>query len=293
MNVKIRIVSILIIMTATVMTSSAQGRVSLKPIFKPGQEYRYVINASIDTKVTPTGSNGIASNVHRDTVATIVIRAAVTDKGDSTYEAVIESITTRITVDGVDKPAAGGSLVGRKIEYQLDSGDRLVKVSIPETISQTGLAQVVSSLGRWAPGGEVAVGQTWGQGGQNFVGDFDFISATATTGEEISKHATVSYKLSSVNGSNAVIEGAITLNQSGTSLLTTGSSRIDVGVIAAGNGKTQIEYDVAGSRVNAATTETSFEGRISNTLPTAKGEKPQPREGTLVETAKTSVKLIQ
>lgn len=293
MNIKIRIISMSLLLITLVMTASAQGRVSLKPMFKPGQEYRYLINASIDTKVTPTGSNGITSNIHRETIATIVIRAAVTDKGDPTYEAVIESITTRTTVDGVDKPAATGSLVGRKIEYQLDSADRLVKVSIPETISQTGLAQVVSSLGRWAPAGEVAVGQTWGQGGENFVGDFDYISATATTGQEISKHATVSYKLSSVNGSNAVIEGAIILKHSGTSLLTTGSARIDVGVIAAGNGKTQIEYDVTGSRVIAADTETSFEGRISNTSPTAKGEKPQPREGTLVETAKSSVKLIQ
>jgi len=294
MNIKTRIISILLLTITMVITASAQlGRVSLKPVFKPGQEYRYLINASVDTQVTPTGSNGIASKVHRETVATVVIRASVTEKGDLTNEAVIESITTRTTVDGVDKPAAGGSLVGRKIEYQLDSADRVMKVSLPETFSETGLAEVIFSLGRWAPAGEVAVGQTWGQGslGENLVGDFEYISAT--TGAEISKGATISYKLSSVNGSKAMIEGAITLNKSGTSLLTTRGARIDVGVIAAGNGKTLIEYDVAGSRIIAATTETSFEGRLSNTLPTREGEKPQPREGSLVETAKSSIKLIQ
>jgi hypothetical protein len=293
MDVKTRIISILLLTITMVIIASAQDRVSLKPVFKPGQEYRYLINASVDTQVTPAGSNGIASNVHRETVATVVIRAATTEKGDLTNEAVIESITIRTTVDGVEKPATGASLIGRKIEYQLDSEERVMKVSLPETVGETGLAEVIFSLGRWAPAGEVAVGQTWGQGsgGDNLARDFEYISAT--TGAEISKRSTISYKLSSLNGSKAIIEGAITLNKSGTSLLTTRDARIDVGVIAAGNGKTLIEYDVAGSRIIAATTETSFEGRLSNTLPSGKGEKPQPREGKLVETAKSSVKLIQ
>ena len=292
MNVKNRIIPISLLLITMVISASAQSRVSLKPVFKPGQEYRYLINASVDTKVTPAGSNGIASNVHRETVATVLIRATATEKGDVTNEALIESIIVRTTVDGVEKPASGGLLVGRKIEYQLDSQDRVMKASLPETVSETGLAQVIFSLGRWAPSGEVAVGQTWGPGSVGEVaGDFEYISATMNA--EISKRATISYKLSSVNGSRATIEGAITLNKSGTSLLTTRDARIDVGVIAAGNGKTLIEYDVAGSRIIAATTETSFEGRLSNTLPTGEGEKPQPREGTLVETAKSSVKLIQ
>jgi ribosomal protein L35AE/L33A len=293
MNVKTRIISLLLLTITMVITASAQtGRVSLKPVFKPGQEYRYLINASVDTQVTPTSSNGIASNVHRETVATVVIRAAVSEKGALTNEATIESITTRTTVDGVDRPAAGGSLVGRKIEYQLDSDGRVMKVSLPETIGETGLAQVIFSLGRWAPTGQVAVGQTWGPGagGEN-AGDFEYISGTL--GAEISKGATTSYKLSSLNGSKAMIEGALTLSKNGTSLLTTRDARIDVGVIAAGNGKTLIEYDVAASLIIAAKTETSFEGRLSNTLPTREGEKLQPREGTLVETAKSSVKLIQ
>lgn len=294
MNVITRIISLLLVTITMVITASAQlGTVALKPVFKPGQEYRYLINASVDAQVTPTGSNGIASNVRRETVATVVIRAAVTDKGALTNEATIESITTRTTVDGVDKPAAGGSLVGKKIEYQLDSGGRVIRASLPETMAEPGLAQVIFSLGRWAPAGEVSVGQTWGQGsgGENLAGDFEYISAT--TAAEISKGAAISYKLSSVNGSKAIIEGVITLNKIGTSLLTTAGTRIDVGVIGTGTGRTLIEYDVAGSRIIAATTETSFGGRLSNTLPTREGEKLQPREGTLVETAKSSVKLIQ
>ncbi|MEK6323537.1 MAG: hypothetical protein AABN33_18005 [Acidobacteriota bacterium] len=293
MTAKTNIISILLV-TTTVITASAQvGRVSLRPVFKPGQEYRYLINGSVDTHVTPTGSNGIASNVHRETVATVVIRALVSEKGDLTNEAVIEAITTRTTVDGVDRPTADASLAGRKIEYQLDSEDKVMKVSLPETVSETGLAQVIFSLGRWAPPGEVAVGQTWGQGsgGENLAGNFEYISATPIG--EITKRATIAYKLSSVNGSKALIEGAITLNQSGTSLLTTKDARIDVGVIAAGNGRTIIEYDVAASRIIAATTETSIEGRLSNTLPKGEGEKLQPREGTLVEKSKSSIKLIQ
>jgi hypothetical protein len=265
--------------------------VSLKPVFKPGQQYRYLINASVDTQVTPAGPNGLASKVRRETVATVAIRAAVNEKGDLINEAVIESLTTRTTVDGVDKPATGSALVGRKIEYQLDAADRVKTVSIPETINETGLAQVIFSLGRWAPSGDVALGQTWGSAGESIVGDFEYISATAR--DEISKSATISYKLSSLTGTNATIEGAITLNKSGTSSLTTRDTRVDVGVIAGGNGKTLIEYDLAGSRIIAATTETSFEGRLSNTAPSGEGQKPQPREGTVVETAKSSVKLIQ
>lgn len=294
MNVKTRVVSILLLMIVLVITVSAQGgRVSLKPVFKPGQEHRYLIEASVDTQVTPAGANGLASNVRRETVATVVIRAAVTEKGALTNEATIESIVTRTIVDGVEKPSAGSALVGQKIEYELNPEGRVIKVRLPETVSESGLAEVIFSLGRWAPAGEVAVGQTWGQGspGESIAGDFEYISAT--TGAEISKGAAISYKLLSVNGSKAVVDGAITLNKIGTSLLTTAGTRIDVGVVAAGGGKTLIEYDVAGSRIITATTETSFGGKLSNTLPTREGENPQPREGTLVEKAKSSVKLIQ
>ena len=134
MNVPNRIISIFLITIAVVITASAQDRVSLKPVFKPGQQYRYLINASLDTQVVPTNSNGIASKVRRETVATVVIRAAVNEKGELVNEAVIESFTTRTTVDGVDKPATGSALVGRSIEYQLDGSDWVKNVSIPEQI---------------------------------------------------------------------------------------------------------------------------------------------------------------
>lgn len=294
MNVKIRVISILLLAITSVITASAQvGRVSLRPVFKPGQEYRYVINGSVDTQVTPTGPNGIASHIHRETVATVVIRAVVSAKGDVTNEAVIEALTIRTTVDGVEKPATGNSLAGQKIEYRLDSEDRVIKVLLPETAGATGLPQLIFSMGRWAPLGEVAVGQTWGPnpGAENLFGGFEYIAVTTIA--ELSKSAVVDFKLSAVNGSNALVEGTITLKQSGTSLLTNKDARIDVGVIAAGSGKTKIEFDLAASRIMSATTETSIEGRLSHTLPTGEGEKLQPRESKVVETAKTSVKLIQ
>jgi hypothetical protein len=71
MTAKSRIISILLFTITTAITASAQsGRVSLRPVLKPGQENRYVFNATVDTRVTPAGSNGIASSVHRETVAT-------------------------------------------------------------------------------------------------------------------------------------------------------------------------------------------------------------------------------
>lgn len=294
MKLKTRSILFLLFAITTVITASAQvGRVSLRPVFKPGQEYRYVINGSVDTHVTPAGPNGIASTIHRETVATVVIRAVAGDKGTLTNEAVIEAITTRTTVDGVERPAAGNSLAGQKIEYRLDSEDNLMKVRLPETAPETGLPQLLFSLGRWAPPSEVAVGQTWGQGPgtENLAGNFEYIGLTTIA--EISKRAAIAYKLASVNGSTALIEGAITLSQSGLSLLTTKDARIDVVVIASGSGRTTIEFDVAASRIISITTETSIEGRLSNTLPKAEGEKLQPRESKVVETAKTSVKLMQ
>src|SRR5687767_12937238 len=110
------------------------GRVSLKPVLKPGLEYRYVINAMVDTHVTPTNANGIASNVHRETTATVLLRAVASEKGDLTNEAVIEAIETRTTVDGIDRPSTESSLAGLKLEYRLDSLGRLIKASFPKTV---------------------------------------------------------------------------------------------------------------------------------------------------------------
>jgi hypothetical protein len=64
-------------------------------------------------------------------------------------------------------------------------------------------------------------------------------------------------------------------------------------VIAAGKGSALVEYDIAAQRIVAATTETSVEGRLANIPPAAKGAKLEPREGSVVETAKFSIKLVQ
>jgi hypothetical protein len=287
---KLTLVLFSTLMAATA-ASAQSGGVSLNPLLKPGQENRYIISASVDTHVSSSGANGVSSNVHKETTATVLFRAVTSDKGDPANEAVIEAITTRTTVDGVDRPAPGRSLVGQKLEYQLDLRGRVTKVSLPQPASETGLPELIFSMTRWAPPGEVAVGQRWGQNGENVPGDYGYISAAGIS--EIGKGATISYRLSAVDGDRAIVDGAIALNQNGTSLLTTKDGRINVSVIATGIGSTRVEYDVTASRIVAATTESSLEGRVVTIAPKPAGEKLQPHEGTVVETAKFSVKLVQ
>lgn len=273
--------------------NAQSGRVSLKPVLKPGDEARYVINTSADTRVTPSGPNGIASNVHKESAVTVLLRGAATDNGAPVVEAVIEQAAARTTVDGVDRPVSAASLIGQKIRYQLDSMGSTVSVSFPQAASETGLAELLFSLARWAPAAEVSVDQTWGQGagGESLVGDYGYIAAPSIM--EITKGATVSYRLSSVDNGKAVVDGAISFNQKGSSSLTTTEGRIDVTAIAAGKGKARVEFDVNANRILAATTDTSLEGRLLNMAPTREGEKLQPREGSVVETAKFSIKLLQ
>jgi hypothetical protein len=281
----------LLSMLMVAATASAQsGRVSLNPVPRAGQENRYIISASVDTHVSPTGANGVASTVHRETTATVLVRAITTEKGEPANEAVIEAITTRSTIDGVDRPAPGSSLLGQKIEFQLDSQGRVKNVSLPEAATESGLAELIFSLTRWAPAGEVAVGQSWGQSGETVSGDYGYISAAGIS--EIGKGGTISYKLSAVDGDRAVIDGAIALKQDGASSLTTRDGRINVTVIATGNGSTRVEYDITAGRIIAATTESSLQGRVVTMSPKPAGEKLQPREGSLIETAKFSVKLV-
>jgi hypothetical protein len=287
------IFSLLLILLTSISAIAQSSRVSLKPLLKPDQEYRYVINASVDTRVQPTNANGIASNVHRETTATVLLRGVANEKSGFTNEAVIEAITTRTTVDGIDRPATGSSLVGLKIEYRLDQMGRLVKASFTKAAVETGLAELIFNLTKWVPTTEVEVGQTWGTGsaGESLIGDYGYFYASAVS--DITKGATLSYRLSRVDGDKALVEGAIALNQSGAALLTTKDGGLSVNVIAAGKGSTRVEYDVAASRIVEATTETSLEGRLANIPPAAAGQKLQPREGSLAETAKFSVKLVK
>lgn len=285
-----KILALLSVLIAATTSDAQSQRVSLNPELKPGQENRYILTASVDTHVSPTGANGIASNVHRETTATVLIRSVGDEKGDPLAEAVIEAITTRATLDGIEMPTTVSALVGQKIQYHLDSAGRVTKVSLPQAAAQTGMAELIFSLTRWLPSSEVSVGQNWGQRGGNLAGDYGYISADGIS--DISKGATASYKLSTVDGDKAIIDGVIALSQSGASLLTSKEGRINVNVTAGGNGRSRIEYDVTAGRIIAATTESSFEGRLTTTPPKPAGEKLTVREGALVETAKFSVKLV-
>jgi hypothetical protein len=274
--------------------ASAQSRqVSLRPVLKPGQENRYVINILVDTRVTPSGVDGLATVVHKESTATVLLRGVASGNGDASSEGIVEAFTTRATLDGIDMTAPETALAGQKIEYDLDSQGRAIKASFPLPAGKTGLPELLFSLARWVPSNEVSVGQTWGQSIaiDSLTGDYGYMSAPGIA--EIPKRASVSYKLSSLDGGIAVIDGAITLNQSGSCSLTTKQGRLNVTAIAAGKGNTRVEYDVNAGLIIAATTETSFEGRLVNIAPTREGEKLQPHEGSIVETAKFSIKLVQ
>lgn len=149
------------------------------------------------------------------------------------------------------------------------------------------------SLTKWVPASEVTVGQTWGNGAgsESLSGDYGYVAATNIS--EIVTGARISYTLSGIQGDNALVQGVIALNQSGAAQLTTKQGPLSVNVIAAGKGSSRVEYDIAASRIISATTETSLEGRLSNIPPAAKGAKLQPREGSVVETARFSIKLAK
>jgi hypothetical protein len=288
---RIFLISLLILMIA--LSASAQtGRVALKPIIKAGQENRYEINASVHTLVTPKGESGIASDVRREIAATVVVRTSLSEKGGVIHEATIESINSRAAIDGVDN-SPGASLVEQKIEFVLDNYGRVAKCSIPQKAADAGLAELIFSLTSWIPSADVSVGQSWGAGAPNSpaAGEYGYISTTKIA--DISKGATTTYKLAGVDDSKAIIEGAIALNQSGGSVLTTRDGRMNVIVLATGKGSTRVEYDMAGSRIINATTDTTLEGRLVNIAPTREGEKMQPREGSLVETSRFSIKLVK
>lgn len=294
MVTRTRIIFISLLLLMVGASASAQtASVTLKPNIKPGQENRYEVNASVHTLVTPTGANGIGSDVRRELAATVVVRAGVDEKGGVIHEATIESISSRAAVEGVDNSSSVASLVGQKIEFVLDASGRVVKCSIPQKAVDAGLAELIFSLTSWIPSADVSVGQSWGppDAKSALPGQYGYISTNRIA--DISKGATTTYKLAGVDKSKATIEGAIALSQSGASVLTTKDGRVNVNVLAAGKGTTRVEYDVEGSRIINATTDTTLEGRLVNVAPTREGEKMQPREGSLVETSKFSIRLVQ
>ena len=105
--------------------------------------------------------------------------------------------------------------------------------------------------------------------------------------------ASTIYTLAALSKGVASIDGAVTLNQSGSSVFNPGGGKVNVSVTASGKGSAHIDMDISAGRLIAGTTESRVEGTLVNIQPTAAGEKMNPREGSLVEMAKFSIKLIQ
>lgn len=284
MITRAKTLTVLLAVAICAAAASAQERVSLRPVFTAGQESRYTIAATVETAVTPGGADGLAANLRRELTATLVVRTVkLGDKGEIHQEAILEAITFSSN-SGVADKAAKDEVAGRKIEFTTTPAGQLLKCSIPNSAGYQAAAELLFSMTGWYPAGEVTVGESWAAVGQGPVYT-DRLS-------EISKGATTAYKLASLSKGIASIEGAVTLDQKGTSVLNAGEAS-DIGVIASGKGTARFDYDVSAGRLVGCVTESRLEGKVSHTQPTAAGEKLHPREGSLVETAKFSIKLIQ
>lgn len=282
---RIRIAFATALIIGQALAASAQdGRAVFKLNDRAGQEDRYVVSASVDTSVTPQGADGLSNRVRKELSATVVVRTlAAAEAGHISHEAFIESIEARTSANGVEIPAPTSGLAGKKVELTLNEFGDVLKISMPEEAARAGLAEILLSLGGWLPKGEVGVGESWKPGPRGF-----FYSQSLA---DISKSSAVVYKLASL-GKTASIEGAITLAQSGASILTTENGPFNVNVIAAGSGATRLEFDVEASRVIQAVTETRLEGRLAHVTPGPKGVS-RTREGSVVEVSKVSVKLAE
>jgi hypothetical protein len=264
------------------VTAVAQDRVSLRPGFKAGDESRYVINASVETTVTPKGPDGIGGTSRGELTATVLVRTLSLSDGEVNQEALVEAISFSA---GKGTGVSTKEVAGKKIEFAIGPTGYLTKGSIPDSRGYQALADLLFSTARWRPAGEVSVGGAWDALGLGHLYT-DRLS-------EIPMGATTIYKLVSLAKGIASIEGKVTLTQNGSSIFDAGKGLINVSVIASGSGMTKAEVDVSTGRVISGATESRVEGAIVNIQPTAAGEKMQPREGTLVETSRFSIKLIQ
>lgn len=314
------------ILLASVSALAQSGGVSLRPILKPGQEARYRLIAEVNTEITAAGANGISGTQSRELNATVLLRAGVaapqlaaqsagataataghgspytreTFTSDASaaagdlvyYEAVVEMLDARLKVNGADTSRIFQNGVGKKIEFALDSNNRVVKCVIPVEAAKAGLAELLFSMLDWAPAAAVEVGQTWGGGSASDspASHYGYISAAALS--DVPKAAQAVYKLSAVNGGQAVIEGVLALRQEGATRLAIPAAQTEVNLSGAGDGTTRVEYDVAGNRIVSAVSESLLKGRVVNIPPTRAGEPMQPREGALTETAKFSIQLL-
>ncbi len=279
----IRTGTLLVLLSVAICTSiaSAQERVSLKPVFTVGQESRYSISATVDTTIAPSGTNGIAANSRRELTATVVVRTVkLGDKGEVYQEVTVEAISLNSKGAATDPPETAE----RKIEFTIAPAGQLVKCSMPNSPGYQIVAELLLSTMAWYPGDEVAVGGSWEAGGHGPV----YTGRLST----ISKSATTVYKLASLSKGIASIDGAIMLSENGTSVLNA-EGISDIGVVAGGKGTSRFDFDVAAGRLVGCVTESRLEGKVSNTKPSTAGEKLHTREGSLIETSKFSIKLIQ
>jgi len=207
------------------------------------------------------------------------------------YEAVIEAFEARATVNGVDNPANVKAAIGQKIGFALDPAGRVVRCVAPIEAARTGLLDLLFSLLGWAPAQPLAVGQTWETPFDHDLPGYGYVSAAPLS--SVPRAAKTAYTFAALNDNRAVVDGAITLSQPGISMIEMPAARMKVNLLAAGSGTTRVEYDVTTNRVASAVSESALKGRVVNIQPTRAGEKMQPREGALVETAKFTVKLVQ
>jgi len=326
MKTRIKVIAItFVVLLASADALAQSAGVSLKPILKAGQEARYSLSGSVDTQITAAGAAGLSGAEHRELSATLLLRAGVpapqaasqnaTPKAETMvvgsglpysqttyavdagvpskdvvyYEAVIEAIDARLTVNGVDSPANVKSAVGQKIAFALDATGRIVRCAVPMEAARAGLADLLFSMLGWAPAAPLNVGQTWGNLSGNEPLAYGYISAAVMS--DVPKSAKTAYTFSALEDNHAVVEGTISLRQEGATMLQIPAVQAKVNLMASGSGTTRIEYDVATNRIASAVSESLVKGRIVNIPPTREGEKMQMREGALVETAKFSIKL--
>jgi hypothetical protein len=283
MKKRANVIFILFVILATAASATAQERIKLGPVFKPDQQARYIITSQLDQLITPTGGEGISSYVQREFSATVLLRTiGVDDKGVITQEALVENISYRDLVDGKERPSTNDAIVGQSVELQFTGRGNLLKASIPQKAADLGLADVLVSLLRWFPGEDVSRGQSW-------MSSQPAVYSSERTG--IGRSQETTYKLVSIEGSTAVVDGAITLNHAGSGRVTTINGPLDVNAVGAGKGSTRLQYDLAGNRMLSGETEIRFEGRLANIIPSANGEKSRRRDGSFIETAKFTIRI--
>jgi hypothetical protein len=285
MVTKIRIALVVISTLATAAAAPAQDRARLQPGFKAGQQVRYLLTAAVETQVTPVEQNGLSSSARRELSATLTLATlGVEDSGEVRQDATIESISFTSTQNGVEQQVNVGELKGKKIELTLGPSGQVLKLSIPTPAERLGVVELLINMTRWFPAADVTVGQTWEAAGQGPI--------YSESLSEIAKGSATVYKLAALSESTASIEGATTLNQRGAAVLTAKEGRTDVNVIAAGQGSSRFDFDIKAGRIIGGAVESRLEGRLAYIAPAREGEKLQPRMGTIVETAKYSIKTV-